>query len=61
MAQTTQKTVVNIRIEDTILEEIERFAAYENRSRSNLIRHLILLGLDAFRDNAAQRHAEAMS
>ena len=61
MAQRMQKTVINIRIEDTILEEIEQFAVEENRSRSNLIRHLILLGLDAFRNNAAQRHAGAMS
>lgn len=52
-----QKAVVNVRIEEDVLAEIERLAARENRSRSNFIRHLILLGLDEFQDNGL-RHRE---
>lgn len=56
-----QKAVVNVRIEEDVLAEIERLAARENRSRSNFIRHLILLGLDEFRDNDSPRREGATS
>ena len=56
-----QKTVINVRLEENMLAEIERLAARENRSRSNFIRHLILLGLDVFRDNGSLRREGARS
>ena len=56
-----QKTVINVRLEECVLAEIERLAARENRSRSNFIRHLILLGLDEFRDNDSPRREGATS
>ncbi|WP_081839605.1 ribbon-helix-helix protein, CopG family [Synergistes jonesii] len=56
-----QSTVINIRLDDDTVRRVDECAARVDRSRSNLIRHLILTGLDALQDNARLRPSATSS
>lgn len=56
-----QSTVINIRLDDETVQRLENLAARENRSRSNLIRNLILEALDGLQDNVQSHPSTANS